>query len=103
MKYVVQSLFLSENTLTFTGPATKSIRILDDHTDDDVGFESPESLELALVTVSDSSQIVFDPAIALVNILDDEGDDIVVKNFMLQPSEGYQNSVFVCVGGGGVG
>ena len=85
MKHVVQSFFLSENALTFTAPATKSIQILDDHTDDDVGFEEPEYFELALVTVSDSPQIVFDPAIANVNILDDEGNDItfVIEGTML--------------------
>ena len=70
MEHVVQSFFLSENALTFTTPGTKSVQILDDHTDDDVGFEEPEHLELALVAVSDSPQIVFDPAITNVNILD---------------------------------
>ena len=81
MKHVVQSFFLSENALTFTAPATKSIQILGDHKDDDVGFEEPEYYELALVAVPDSPQIVFDPAIANVNILDDEGNDITLPNF----------------------
>ena len=72
LEYVMQTFFLPANTqLTFTVSATMSVQ--PNYNDDMVGVEDPESLDLVIQAVSDSSQIDIDPAVANVNVLDDEG------------------------------
>ena len=43
------------------------------YNDDMVGVEDPESLNLVIQAVTNPSQIEINPAIANVNVLDDEG------------------------------
>ena len=68
----MQSFFLRPNSqLTFTVGATMSVQPI--YIDDGIGIEDPESLDLVIQAVTDPSQIDIDPAVANVNVLDDEG------------------------------
>ena len=76
LAYVVQSFFLPANSqLTFTTSGTLSVQ--PNYNDDNIGVEDPESLELVIQAVPNSPRIVIDPAVANVNILDDEGMKII--------------------------
>ena len=66
-----QSFVLPSNSLTFTVAAIMSV--FPEYNDDVIGVEDPESLDLVIEAVSDPSGITIDPAVANVNVLDDEG------------------------------
>ena len=72
LQFVEQSFFLpSDSSLTFTVAATMSV--VPSYIDDVIGVEDPESLDLVIEALSEPSGITIDPAVANVNVLDDEG------------------------------
>jgi hypothetical protein len=70
LQFVEQSFVLPSNSLTFTVAAIMSV--FPEYNDDVIGVEDPESLDLVIEAVSDPSGITIDPAVANVNVLDDE-------------------------------
>ena len=79
LQFVEQSFFLPSNSLTFTVAATMSV--FPDYIDDVIGVEDPESLDLVIEVVSDPSGITIDPAVANVNVFDDEGIYIYICTY----------------------